>query len=145
VAVVPGTEGCRVRATGEVFSGRGEGSFYVSIYSKNFEVAIGFRPYPGTLNIKLKNNIKLFNKCLYKIGGVEVQPPRLEGARFGAVVVYPARIIRGFDVWDVYIVRPRITHYKSDVVEVISKEYLRSEMGVNDGDIVEVEIKCCNN
>ena len=99
---------CHSRRTrGVVFSGRGEGSFYVSIYARSFEEVLGFRPFPGTLNIRLQADIERFN------------------------------------AWDVFIVRPKITHYRSDVVEIVSKEYLRGELKIKDGDVVEIEVYCC--
>lgn len=135
---------CHSRRTrGVVFSGRGEGSFYVSIYARSFEEVLGFRPFPGTLNIRLQADIERFNECLERAGGVVVVPPKIEGAKLGEVLVFKARLIRGFDSWDVFIVRPKITHYRSDVVEIVSKEYLRGELKIKDGDVVEIEVYCC--
>ena len=39
--------------TGRVFSGIGKGRYYVGHpeYQKRFEAALGYRPYPGTLNV----------------------------------------------------------------------------------------------
>lgn len=133
----------RVRAVGVVFSGRGEGEFYVSIYARNFERALGFRPYPGTLNIRIRRGVSDLNDCLRRAARLVVEPPQIEGARLGLVDVYRARLLRGLDAWEVYIVRPRITHYREDVIEVISREYLRGEIGLDDGDEVMVEIECC--
>ena len=136
--------GCRSqRASGVVFSGRGEGSFYVSIYARSFEEVLGFRPFPGTLNIRLQAGIERFNKCLERASGAVVAPPKIEGAKLGEVLVFRARLFRGFDSWDVFIVRPKITHYRGDVVEIVSKEYLRGELKIKDGDVVEIEVYCC--
>lgn len=127
----------RIRVRGSVFSGLGEGGFYVSIYAKQFRNTLGFTPYPGTLNIRINGDPSSVRRCLEE-GGVRVEPPGIPGVKLGAVRVYPAWL-RGVEV---YIVRPDITVYRYDVIEVIAKTYLRGLLGLRDGDEVEVEIEC---
>lgn len=66
---------CDSYFTGRVFSGVGEGSFYVSLYSKKFLEKLGFRPYPGTLNLRLVNDVEAFNSCLSMARYIIVEPP----------------------------------------------------------------------
>jgi riboflavin kinase len=127
----------RVKVRGRVFSGLGEGGFYVSIYSKEFKRALGFTPYPGTLNIRINGDVAEIKRCL-ESGGVRVEPPRIPRVKLGAVRVYPAWL-KGVHV---YVVRPDITVYKYDVLEVIANVYLRGLLGLSDGDEVEVEVEC---
>src|SRR5919197_1426942 len=44
---------------GIVISGMGEGAYYMSLdgYKKQFREKLGYEPYPGTLNIKLQDQI----------------------------------------------------------------------------------------
>ncbi len=114
-----------------VFSGRREGSFYVSIYAKNFRKALGFTPYPGTLNARItrRDHVDRYVECLARAKRVRVEPPRIPGARLGGVIVYRSMIM-GVDAW---IVRPDITHYKNDVVEFIAPVYLRKRLNLEDG------------
>jgi len=141
----PEGDGCRwVRIEGTIFSGRGEGGFYVGIYAKQFERVIGYRPYPGTLNLRIREGqVEDLIACVKRARPLIVEPPRIGGARLGGVYVYRARIHIGLDYRDVYLVRPAITHYKWDVVEIISNEYLRGEFDLKDGDVVELEVYCC--
>ncbi len=125
---------CRFIVRGRVFSGVGEGGFYVSIYSKQFRRSLGFTPYPGTLNVRLDHPLDL-SPCK----SIRVEPPEIPGARLGGVLALPARL-NGVDV---YIVRPEITVYKGDVVEFIAPKYLRGLLGLRDGDEVEIEVECC--
>ena len=127
---------CRFTVRGRVFSGVGEGGFYVSIYAKQFRRALGFTPYPGTLNVKLESPLDL-RPCMGS--AVRIDPPEIPGARLGGVVALPARV-NGVDA---YIVRPDITIYKGDVVELIAPRYLRGLLRLRDGDEVEVEVECC--
>ena len=131
--------GKTARFRGVVFSGLGEGSFYVSIYTPQFRRALGIRPYPGTLNIRIDEaSYQELDRCLSLIRPIRVSPPKLPGARLGGVLAYPARV----NGYDVFIVRPEITVYKRGVVEVIAEKYLRAELGVEDGDVVDLEVEC---
>ena len=129
-------DNCRGVFKGIVFSGKGEGAFYVSIYAKQFRSALGFTPYPGTMNVKLLDNVDLFNSCLEYTPKKVIEPPNIEGTKLARVVAYPLRV-NGYNVW---AVRPEITIYKNDVVELISDKYLRALLNVKDGDIVYVSL-----
>ena len=135
---VTGTEAdtCSRIFRGRVFSGRGEGSFYVSIYAKNIRRTLGFTPYPGTLNIRLLEGVDEFNSCLDILPRVVIEPPRIPGERLARVIAYRLYVNGRL----VYAVRPEITIYKGDVVEVISDKYLRKELGLKDGDIVYITL-----
>ena len=121
----------------KVFSGVGEGEFYVSLYAKRFREALGIAPYPGTLNTRLVERVEEFNECLKRVGGVVIEPPEIPGARLGRVRVYRARI-NGVPV---YIVRPEITVYDAAVAEIISEEYLRGLLNLKDGDTVVIDLE----
>ncbi|MCE4603692.1 MAG: DUF120 domain-containing protein [Aeropyrum sp.] len=130
-------EGCG-EFSGRVFSGVGHGSFYVSIYSKSLRRALGYNPYPGTLNLKMGGeDAERLNSCLGALRGIRVEPPKIPGERLAVVIAFPVEIegaIRG------HIVRPEITIYKGDVVEVVAQEYLRDALKVRDGDQVSFRL-----
>ncbi len=133
-----GCEECYKPFSGEVFSGRGEGAFYVSIYAKSFRRVIGYTPYPGTLNIRLKSreDVEIFNECISMIPKKIVEPPKVEGARLARVIVFPI-LVNGYPAWGV---RPEITVYKNDVVEVVADKFLREMLGLKDGDTVYISL-----
>jgi riboflavin kinase len=122
---------------GIVFSGLGEGAYYVRIYSRFFLEKMGFIPYPGTLNLKLKSldDIKIARSILM-LPGITIRGFSNDSRSYGDVKCYKA-YIRGEEV---YLVFPERTHYGADVVEVISAENLRDKLKLKDGDIVDVEI-----
>ena len=128
---------CAEPFKGTVFSGIGEGSFYVSIYSKGFRHRLGITPYPGTLNVRVEGGqVERLKRCLEEVGGVRVDPPPLPDAKLAPVLVYPARIAH----IDAFIVKPQITVYKDDVVEFISEVYIRGALKLRDGDRVEFKV-----
>ncbi len=129
--------GTSVTVRGTVFSGLGEGEFYVNLYARNIRRALGFTPFPGTLNIRIMPSyVDLLNERLRELKPVIVEPPRMEGIRLGRVYIFNAVLCDE----TVYIVRPEITVYKGDVVEIISKNYLRKKYKLEDGKIVEITV-----
>jgi riboflavin kinase len=119
---------------GRVFSGVGEGRIYVSLYRDVIRRVLGIEPYPGTLNIALDNAYigvaaRLFKSKPHFI--IEAPAPSLAKG-----FVWKAYI----DSVDCFIVRPSITVYSFDVVEVISDVMLRDCLGLVDGSIVIVKV-----
>jgi len=125
---------------GEVFTGIGEGSYYVDLpgYKKQFISRLGFIPYSGTLNLRLKSSIDVLNrKLLEKMPGILIKGFFDEKRTYGDVKCFKALINDSIEGALLLIKR---THYGEDVVEVISKENLRQKLGLKDGDIVEVKV-----
>ncbi len=112
----------------------------MSIYSKEFRKVLAFNPYPGTLNIKIEDNnlVNEYSNCLKKMKAMTVEPPMIPGAKLGKVLVYSAKL----NDLEVYIVRPAITVYKFDVIEIIAEKNLRELLGLKDGDVIQVELEC---
>jgi riboflavin kinase len=135
---------CNSYFTGRVFSGVGEGSFYVSLYSKRFLEKLGFKPYPGTLNLRLLEDVEVFNICLSRANHILIEPPSIPGVRLGAVHAYPAEV-EGYFNPSVFIVRPVITIYKSDVVELIADTSLRETLNIRDGQTIRFKIRTMEN
>lgn len=113
---------------GKIFSGTGEGAHYTKLYSNELTKILGTQPYPGTLNV-------LLDKCFYEL--IEASkliriPPPKQG--LGAVYAY-----RGYLAGvPVLILKPTITTHECRVVEVVSHVNLRRELGLRDGDVVEL-------
>jgi riboflavin kinase len=124
---------------GKVFTGLGEGAYYVSLkgYVDQFIHKLGFKPYPGTLNIKLREkNIK--NR--YLLDALKpVVINRFEGERrsFGPVNCFKTTVN---GLGKCAVIEAHRTHYGDDVIEVISAYNLRRRLGLKDGDEVEVTV-----
>ncbi len=124
--------GDHAELVGEVFSGLGEGEFYVNLYARNFHRILGIRPYPGTLNIRLSGeSVELAEKCLKRENAILVDPP-MKG--YGRVCVWPAYL----RCLKVYVIRPEKTIYKKDVIEIISDKNLREVFNLVDGDKIRI-------
>jgi riboflavin kinase len=122
----------------KVFSGVGEGRFFLELrgYKKQFEQIYSFKPYPGTLNLRAKENIfESFKPFPAKI----VNGFKTGGRTYGLVLTYKAKIRYNGQNQDCVAVFPQISRYGDDTVEVIAATSLRKKLGLVDGDLVELE------
>lgn len=124
---------------GTLFSGMGEGAYYIaqSGYRDQFVSKLGFEPYPGTLNLRVRKEDQEEVRLL------EVSPFTLiEGFRNGNRSFGPVKCFRGTiaEKVDGALIVPIRTHYSGDVVELISREFLRKTLHIKDGDMVKVRI-----
>ncbi len=129
-----------VRMRGEVFSGMGEGRYYVSIegYRKRFEEKLGFTPYPGTLNLRLKSYYDIqARKLLEAYPGIVIEEFEEGGRTFGRVKCFKALVEEKIEGSVLLINR---THYGENVIEVISPVFLREVLKLRDGDLVTVDV-----
>ncbi len=125
-----------MKINGEVTTGLGKAAYFLSqeFYTNEFKKNLGFVPFPGTLNVVVSdtyldeiNEIK--NNCQNLI-----KPD--EG--FGAVKYIKAKLN---DNIDGAIVFPAKTTHEENYLEFISKNKLRDELALNDGDIVSLEFQ----
>ena len=129
-----------VTLEGTVFTGLGEGAYYISKehYRKQFIEKLGFDPYPGTLNLKLTTDYDLKTHTeLEAYPAIEIQGFKNEDRTFGLVKCYPATI--GNKVKGALISALR-SHYDSSVVEIIAPVCLRKHLNLKDGYKVKVEV-----
>lgn len=128
-----------IKLVGHVISGLGEGSYYMSLagYVKQFIEKLGFKPYPGTLNVKLKPEYVKYRLYLEKLPGIYIEGFVDGGRTYGGVKCFKATI-SGYSGAVLIIER---THHGPDVIEIISEVKLRDVLGLRDGDIVEVLVE----
>lgn len=122
---------------GTVITGMGEGQYYVTQpgYMDQFAEKLGFKPYDGTLNVRILPSDQSKLDALRRSGGTVIKGFEKNGRTFGDVRCYPARIQNV----DCAIVIPSRSHY-NDVMEIVCKYHLRRTLGLNDGDTIEVRV-----
>jgi riboflavin kinase len=125
---------------GKVFTGLGEGAYYVSLrgYRRQFLSRLGFDPYPGTLNIRLGSppdrrlRRDLDRRSSIRIEGFE------DGHRtYGWAKTYPAEVEGKLNGAVIILER---THYDDSVLEVIAPVNIRETLNLKDGDPVSVNV-----
>jgi len=124
---------------GTLFSGMGEGAYYISQsgYRDQFISKLGFEPYPGTLNLRVRKEDQEEVRLLVASPFILIEGFKSGNRSFG-----PAKCFRGSitDKVNGVLIVPVRTHYTGDVVELISKEYLRKLLHLKDGDTVKVKV-----
>jgi riboflavin kinase len=129
-----------VTLEGTVFTGLGEGAYYISRehYKKQFIEKLGFDPYPGTLNLKLTTDydIKTHDE-LEAYPAIEVGGFKSEDRTFGSVKCYPVIIDNKEKGALISALR---SHYDASVLELIAPVPLRRQLRLRDGHKVKVEV-----
>jgi riboflavin kinase len=128
---------------GSVVSGMGEGAYYMSLegYRRQFKERLGYEPYPGTLNIRLTDQI--FMNSRRELG----KHPSIfldgfsDGTRtYGWVKCYRAAINDGAVDNAAVLVLER-THYDDSMLEVIAPMSIKQAAGIKNGQRVKVEVQ----
>jgi len=126
---------------GLLVSGSGEGRYYVGQdeYFLQFHEKLGFRPFLGTLNVRLKTvqDVKAKNE-MENMRPITIRGFKKDNRTFGDIRSYPCMInrkARGA------VIIPERTHHPTDIVEIIASEDLRKSLGMKEDDYVHVEIR----
>jgi len=138
--ILEATHPISVTLEGVVFSGLGEGAYYVRQdgYRKQFIEKLGFDPYPGTLNVKLTSNYDAKAKQeLESYPAIEIDGFKSEARTFGSVKCYPTLVNNKAKGALMLAFR---THYDSSVLEIVAPQYLRNHLKIKDGQKVKVEV-----
>jgi len=123
--------GKRISFSGIVKKSFGEGAYYVKIYSKKFKNKLGFKPFLGTLNLKVnpaKSKEFILNSVDRFVDGFSD-----DSRTFGGVHCYEAKIN---DEVDGALVVPVRARHPNDIVELIAPISLRKRFSLKDGDKV---------
>lgn len=129
-----------VTLEGTVFTGMGEGAYYISKenYRKQIVEKMGFEPYPGTLNLRLTTDYDIKTRMeLDAYPAVELKGFQNEDRSFGLVKCYPATVenkVKGA------LITALRSHYDVSVLEVIAPVCLRKQLSLKDGNKVKVEV-----
>lgn len=122
----------KVKLTGTVFSGTGEGKKYLELpwVKRQVEEKLGFIPYIGTLNILLSKENAERRKLLETVGAMRICP--VKGYCSG--ILHKAHI----GTLECAIVIPEVKSYPKNYLEVIAAAYLRAKLKLKDGEEVIV-------
>ena len=117
----------KIELVGRVFTGKGEGTEFLKLPWVGVQInqKLGFKPYPGTLNLRLSQDGVRLKKTIAGNKKLEICPPSeyCEGLLFKA---YIADLECG-------VIIPKVENYPDDVLEVISWVNLREKLQLRDG------------
>lgn len=124
-----------MKILGFVISGTKKGGYFLSqkFYSEQFKEKLGFKPFPGTLNIQIQEeNLEQIAKIPEEEIGI------IEGEEeFGTVKYIKASLN---DTINGALVFPVKTQHPQDILEFIAQENLREKLNLKDGELVNLYI-----
>ena len=133
-----------VELEGIVTSGMGEGRHYISLpgYKRQFEERLGYEPFPGTLNVELREDSVRRRGAVSSLEPIPIDGWEDDERTYGPAVCYPATIetAAGNTYDGAHTVAPERTHHDEDQLEVIAPVKLREELDLEDGDHVTVSV-----
>jgi riboflavin kinase len=127
---------------GIIVSGSREGSYFMSqkVYNDQFRHELGFKPFPGTLNIKIGGgDLDLINT----IPPDKFQIIKGQG-KFGDVKYLKASLKSQLDVAlnaDGALIFPLRTHHPPEILEFIASKNLRESLNLKEGDPVTLKLE----
>lgn len=123
-----------MKISGKLFSGMGAGEEYLSKepYQKRFKEILGFKPFPGTLNLRFDESDV---EKIRELDSDRMESFEHEEKEFSGMDIYRCEI-QGIEAAYLDL---DITDYGDEVLELIAPVELRDLLGLEDGDEVEVE------
>ncbi|MHA1269784.1 MAG: DUF120 domain-containing protein [Candidatus Helarchaeota archaeon] len=131
-----------LKIKGIVDTGIGEGAYYISLsgYNEQFIEKLKFKPYPGTLNLKLNSLLDLRKRRVLEhenFPKIKIEGFKDGKRTYGSVDALKVLINGKVEGAILFIHR---THHGSPILEVIAPVFLRDKLKLNDGDEIELEI-----
>lgn len=129
----------RIRIKGFVASGRGVGKNFVELgwAQKQFEEKLGFKPYPGTLNLTLNSGEVKKRKKLEMLDGIVIMPEK----GYCKAKCFKAKIT-GLNEVKSALIFPLVSDYPENLIEIISPINLREKLNLKNGDSLEILVYC---
>jgi CTP-dependent riboflavin kinase len=119
--------------TGKIVSGVRQGAFFTQLdwFQEQCQEKLGFKPYPGTLNIKISTDKLPEIEVLENEEGLEFIPPDAAFCSGKAFAVSIAGVRSA-------IIMPaaEVRVHGKNIVEVIAPINLKEKLGVADGDSI---------
>ncbi|MBI2173300.1 MAG: DUF120 domain-containing protein [Candidatus Aenigmarchaeota archaeon] len=120
---------------GKVMPGPMRGEGLMEHFHYRIVHTLGFEPYKGTLDIKIEHDIRVGDYATKTIDHVI-----LDGRTVIDAYLCPVTIRKGEKSTKAWIIRKSGEVFSKSIVEIISKERIKDELDIKNGDEVELEI-----
>ena len=124
---------------GKIFSGLGQGMLFTQLdwVKQQCLDKLGFVPFPGTLNLKVEEQLGVVEK-LREAEGIALVPPTAEFCQAKCLPI-TIGVIRAA------IVIPQAEHFTNeihpqDVLEIVAPVNIKETLSVQDGDELTLEV-----
>jgi riboflavin kinase len=121
---------------GKITKGLGEGKYYLSMegYKGQMKELLGFEPYPGTLNIEVKDPWD--REQLVQLEPIVIKGFKDKERSYGDLFAYRCRL----EKHECALIVPLRTHHGPRILEVVCPFNIRRKLGKKDGDMVKVVV-----
>lgn len=120
---------------GKIISGAGEGAYFSQIdwVQQQCKEKLGFKPYPGTLNLEIAPNDLPLIASLDQKKGVELISP---DPKFCNAKAFPVELgeIKGA----IIIPEEKVRIHAENIIEIIAPLSIKAALNVKDGDPVNI-------
>ena len=123
---------------GKIVKGSDEGKYYISLpqYTQKIKDALGFTPFPGTLNIELDESQIETRIALREHKPIIIEGFKSQGRSFGPAELYPCTI----GGYAGALVFPFRSHHGLRILEIISPYDLTKKLPISMGSKINVEV-----
>ncbi len=121
---------------GIVTKGLGEGRYYLALdgYRKQMKEKLGFEPYPGTLNIEIRDSWK--REHLLQLEPIVITGFKDKRRTYGDLFAYRCKL----ENQECALIVPLRTHHGPRTLEIVCPFNIRKKLGKKDGDRVKVVV-----
>jgi riboflavin kinase len=121
--------------TGIITKGIGEGRYYVSLdgYQKQFKEKLGFKAYPGTLNLRVKRPEAL--EFVSSLNAINIDGCETKDRTFGKLTAY---IIKVNNIKGAKII-PERTRHEEDIIELIAPVNIKQKLKLKDNSRLRIQ------
>lgn len=120
--------------TGKIISGAGEGAYFTQIdwVQQQCEAKLGFKPYPGTLNLEISEEYLSIVKSLdQKKTGIELISP---DPNFCNARIFPVSL--GDISGAIILPEEKVRVHPKNIIEIIAPLSIKAYLNVKDGDFI---------
>jgi len=128
----------KIVLSGTIISGKGEGKKFVNLpwVIRQIKKTLGFKPYPGTLNVLLSNESSRREEMLNRTRRITILA---EDGYCNGVLIRST-----IDNIECAIVIPEIANYPKEILEIIAPMNLRELFKLEDGDEIRITVNQLN-
>ena len=123
--------------SGKVVSGAGEGAYFTQIdwVQQQCNEKLGFKPYPGTLNLEIFKEFLPAVEILDRQKGIELISP---DPKFCNAMVFKASVgdVKGAIIFP----EEKVRVHPKNIIEIIAPLNIKASLEVEDGDSLKITI-----
>ena len=123
--------------TGKIVSGAGEGAYFTRIewVQQQCDEKLGFKPYPGTLNLEISEEFLPAVETLNRQKGIELISP---DPKFCNAKVFHSLLggVKGAIIFP----EEKVRVHPENIIEIIAPLNIKASLEVKDGDSIEITI-----